>query len=211
MSETTRARAYHSPLRQQQAARTRHAILEAASRLIVRAGLADFVMRDVATEAGVSERTVYNHFPSRQAVLDGLADHVDDRLRDLDLQEDPRTVEHFTDRIVAIVRAFDEIGDPARAMARLAAAQGTRSAAARERTQHFRERFAHVLDPLPPAEANRCFAILRHIVSSTTWLALREQFELSPDDTARAMGWALDTLLADLHDRGPSPTRNGPP
>lgn len=202
MSRTHDTRTYHSPLRERQARGTRAAILEAASELIVRDGLADFSLRDVAAQAEVSERTVYNHFANRQAVLDGLADYVDDRLRELELQEDPRQIDDFTDRIIAIFRAFDEIGTPARAMARLAAAQGAPSAAARERTEQFRERFADVLDPLPEDVATRSFAVIRTIVSATTWLALREQFELDPDEGAQAIGWALETLLDDLRRQG---------
>lgn len=202
MTDDAQTRTYNSPLRERQALATRHAILEAASRLIVRDGLVDFSMRDVAAAAEVSERTVYNHFANRQAVLDGLAEYVDDRLRELELQADPRDIDDFRGRIVAICRAFDDIGAPARAMARLTTAQGTRSAAARERTRQFRERFADVLDPLPDREADRSFAVLRHVVSSTTWLALREQFDLGPDDAAEAIGWALETLLEDLRTRG---------
>ncbi|MDX1659957.1 MAG: TetR/AcrR family transcriptional regulator [Nitriliruptorales bacterium] len=201
MTDDTRARTYHSPLRELQAQRTRHAILEAGAQIIDEDGLVDFSMRDVAERAGVSERTVYNHFANRQALLDGLADYVDDRLRELDLQSDPRDVDDFTPRIVAIMKAFEDIGAPARAMARLTTAQGTRSSAARERTQQFRERFAHVLDRLPDNEADRAFAILRHVVSSTTWLALRDEFDLDPHDAAEAIGWALDTLLRDLDGR----------
>lgn len=202
MSSTEGTRTYHSPLRERQARGTRDAILEAASELIVRDGLAAFSLRDVAAQADVSERTVYNHFANRQAVLDGLADYVDDRLRELELQEDPRQIEDITGRIIAIFRAFDELGTPARAMARLAAAQGTPSAAARERTEHLRERFADVLDPLPDHVAERSFAIIRTIVSATTWLALREQFDLDPDEGALAIGWALETLLDDLRRQG---------
>ncbi|MDX1658475.1 MAG: helix-turn-helix domain-containing protein [Nitriliruptorales bacterium] len=194
-------RDYHSPLREQQALETRHRILRAAADLIVRGGLVGFAMRDVAEEAEVSERTVYNHFPSRQALLDGLADWVDEQLREVDLQADPRDIDDLSGRIPAIMRALEDIGAPAHAMARLAIGQGMESAASRERTSGFRDRFTHLLDPLPDDEAERAFAMLRHLVSSTTWFTLRDRFELSADDTSAAIGWALDTLLADLRRR----------
>lgn len=201
LSSTDETRAYNSPLRERQGRRTRRVILEAASEVIVRNGVADFSLRDVAAQAEVSERTVYNYFANRQAVLDGLADHVDDRLWELGVQEDPRDVEDFTEFMVGIFRALDEIGTPARAMARLAAAQGTPSAAARERTELFRERFADALDSLPDDVADRRFAMLRTIVSATTWLTLRDQFELDPGEGAETIGWALETLLDDLRRR----------
>lgn len=201
LTSTGETRAYHSLLRERQVRDTRNAILEAASEVIVRNGVADFSLRDVAGQAEVSERTVYNYFSNRQALLDGLAEYVDDRLRELEVQEDPRHVEDFTEFIIGIFRAFDEIGTPSRAMARLASAQGTSSAAARERTELFRERFADVLDPLADDVADRCFAMIRTIVSSRTWFELRDQFELDPGEVAETIGWALETLLDDLRRR----------
>lgn len=201
MAETTGTRAYHSPLRERQAEATRREILQAAAELILSAGPVDFSVRDVATHAEVSERTLYYHFPNRQALLDGLTDWVDEQLHERRLQEDPRTIEDLPARIGAIFAAFDEIGAPARAMARLSAAQGLRSAGHEERTAAFRERFADVLDPLPPDEAERCFAVLRHLVSATTWMTLCDERGLAGEDAAAAIAWALETLLDDLRRR----------
>lgn len=194
-------RPYHSPLRERQAADTRRQILSAAADLILSDGLTEFSMRDVAGRAGVAERTVYYHFPNRQALLDGLTEWVSDLLRERRLQMDPRDIEDLPGHIGAIFAAFDEIGAPARAMARLSAAQGMRSTEHHARTEAFRDRFAEVLDPLPPQEARCCFAILRHLVSATTWLTLREEFGLAGEDAAEALGWALETLLGDLRRR----------
>lgn len=205
MADAPDTRSYHSPLRERQAAATRSAILHAAAELILSDGLADFSMREVAAHADVSERTVYYHFPNRQALLDGLAEWVDDQLRERSLQADPRDIEDMPGRIAAIFAAFDDLGAPARAMARLSAARGMRSAAYRERTAAFRDRFADVLDPLPDGQADRRFALIRHIVSSTTWLTLRDEFELDGQETADAIAWALETLLDDL--RGASGTQ----
>lgn len=199
----TATRPYHSPLRERQAAGTRQQILEAAAELILSDGLADFSMREVASEAGVSERTLYYHYPNRQALLDGLNGWVREQLEEKRLQADPREVEDLPDRIEAIFTAFEEIGTPARAMARLSAVMGMRSDGYRERTGAFRDRFSGVLEALDPDEAERAFAVLRHLASSTTWLNLRDQLGLSGDDAAKAVGWALRTLIRDLEERTP--------
>lgn len=201
MTDTASTRDYHSPLRERQAANTKRALLKAASELILSDGLADFAMREVAARADVSERTLYYHFPNRQALLDGLTGWVSEQLRERRLQADPRDVDDLPGRIAAIFTAFDEIGAPARAMARLSAAQGMRSAEYHERSAAFRERFSDVLDHLPPDEADRCFAVLRHLVSAPTWLSLRDQFGLSSEDAAGTVAWALETLLDDLRRR----------
>src|SRR3954451_22295614 len=54
-----RKRVYNSPLRAEQAQRTRAAVLDAAGRCFVEHGYAGTTMRDVAAAAGVSVQTVF--------------------------------------------------------------------------------------------------------------------------------------------------------
>jgi len=67
-------RAYQSSRRRQQAAETRSAVLEAATRLFGERGWAATGMRDVAREAGVSVETVYANFGSKSDLLMGAID-----------------------------------------------------------------------------------------------------------------------------------------
>jgi AcrR family transcriptional regulator len=52
-------RKYRSPLRQEQALRTRAAVLDAAGRLFVANGFGATTMKDIAAEAAVSVESVY--------------------------------------------------------------------------------------------------------------------------------------------------------
>jgi len=65
-------RRYHSPRREAQAAATRREILEAAGRLFERDGYAATTMAAVASEAGVSLKTVYVAFETKGGVLRAL-------------------------------------------------------------------------------------------------------------------------------------------
>ena len=67
-------RSYHSPRRQQQAAATRQAILEAAQRLFERRGYPATTMEQVAAEAGVALKTVYLAFTTKSGLLRALWD-----------------------------------------------------------------------------------------------------------------------------------------
>jgi AcrR family transcriptional regulator len=67
-------RSYHSPRRQQQAAATRRAILEAAQRLFERHGYPTTTMEQVAAEAGVALKTVYVAFTTKSGLLRALWD-----------------------------------------------------------------------------------------------------------------------------------------
>lgn len=68
------ARSYHSPRRRMQAAQTRAAVLDAATRLFGELGWADTSMRRVAKAAGVSMETVYAAFGSKGDLLAAVMD-----------------------------------------------------------------------------------------------------------------------------------------
>ena len=75
MAETQASRrAYNSPRRQQQAAATRRAILEAAERLFLQGGYPATTMEAIAAEAGVSLKTAYLPFSTKSGLLRALWD-----------------------------------------------------------------------------------------------------------------------------------------
>ncbi len=64
---------------------TRNRIVEAAVSILERDGIRSFSMRQVAAAAGVSVGSVYEYFPSRQALLFRIAEQrLSDRLQVLD-------------------------------------------------------------------------------------------------------------------------------
>jgi AcrR family transcriptional regulator len=67
-------RTYNSPRRQQQALATRRTILDAAERLFVRDGYPTTTMDAIATEAGVSLKTVYAALSTKSGLLRALWD-----------------------------------------------------------------------------------------------------------------------------------------
>ncbi len=69
MSPDKRVRAYRSPLRQAQAARTRQALLDAARRRFERVGYFAAALDDVAGDAGVSVQRLYAVFGSKPRLL----------------------------------------------------------------------------------------------------------------------------------------------
>src|SRR5690242_19664999 len=74
VKEHASRRAYNSPRRQQQAAATRRAILEAAERLFLQDGYPATTMEAIAAEAGVSLKTAYLPFSTKSGLLRALWD-----------------------------------------------------------------------------------------------------------------------------------------
>ena len=74
MTEPVKKRAYSSPVREEQAARTRSRILEAAGDLFAADGYGRTTIRAIADRAGVANDTVYAVFGSKARVLTALID-----------------------------------------------------------------------------------------------------------------------------------------
>jgi AcrR family transcriptional regulator len=74
MAEPVKTRTYNSPVRREQAARTRQRILESAAGLFVRQGYGTTSIRQIAGAAGVAPDTVYATFGSKARLLTALLD-----------------------------------------------------------------------------------------------------------------------------------------
>jgi AcrR family transcriptional regulator len=61
------------PLREKNRLAARDAVLDAAERLLARGDAADFSMRALAAEAGVGFATPFNHFGSKNAIMQALS------------------------------------------------------------------------------------------------------------------------------------------
>ena len=70
----TPRRAYHSPLRADQAEQTRRRVLESARQLFVQHGYAGTTVAAVATDAGVSPETIYLSLGGKRGLLEGVMD-----------------------------------------------------------------------------------------------------------------------------------------
>jgi len=57
---------------------------------------------------------------------------------------------------------------------------------------------------LPPADRKLATAMLQ-VLNTTPWLEMRDHWGLDGKQIARATGWAVRTLLADLKRRGSLP------
>lgn len=86
-----------NPCRAPRGEAKRQAVIEAAERAFLEQGYADASMDGIAAEAGVSKRTVYNHFPSKQDLFQAVVDRLyaglhEVRRRGLPLDRPPAAV-----------------------------------------------------------------------------------------------------------------------
>lgn len=194
-SELPLPRPYHTPVRDQRRAATRETILRAMAEIVAHDGVAELAVQQVADRAGVTHRTVYRHFPDRQALLDALGAWVRERLsHELD-EHAVGNASQLLDRVPWVFTSFDALGAPAVAMARLAVATGSATPQHRDRSALFDELLAPHLESFDDPEA--VFAVLRHLLSALTWWVLGDEFGLDGERAGQAVATVMRAVLAE--------------
>jgi AcrR family transcriptional regulator len=192
MQQETGTRTYDSPLRREQAEGTRHRILDAAASVINEDK--DFVVAQVAKRAGVSVRTVYHHFPDREAMLNVLSVRLARQLGYTG-PEMPDDLMSFADGAVAIGKRVGANDDLVRAHMSTPAGQATHQHGRARRLEHLRQLADAELADVDPQIAEWLVVIIHQLASSRTWLAMKDEAQLDVAEAAEAVAWAIRTLL----------------
>lgn len=191
-------------LRSRQTDLTKQVILEALADLVVEEGVHAFSVRDVAKRAGVSQRTVYNHFPNRRLLLDGLAEVIDQAFRDQDLRE-PESLEDLDDSIAAAFEALGEMDRMVQAYVMLTIGARIQARVREERSSRVEEILRRDLGGhVEPAAVPAVAGVIRLLFSSTAWYLLVHHHRVDADVGGRTVQWALDLIVEELlAGRGP--------
>ncbi len=200
-------------LRTRQKALARRAILEALADLIAETRHLDFSVQEVAERAGVSLRTVYNHFPSREDLLDGLNDHFSEVMveRQGVLIGDVDSVEQVVEAAATNFRIFEELGGLSEAWIQVSALVPPAAEEHRRRTARMVELVAGALPELAPAQQEVVGTLVRHLFSQRTWYSMTRDYGLSIDDTVEATRWAVTALLDAARGGDPPDTEGASP
>jgi AcrR family transcriptional regulator len=194
-------RSYRSPLRERQSEQTRGAILDALTAELAEGGLHDLNIPAIARRAGVSVRTVYRYFPTRDALLDAVDQWMAASVT-------PGLPAASADELPAMVElAFKEFDARETAMlAQWASAVGrdVRARGRRRRISAYRDALARETSNLSRSEARAAHAIISYLLSSLTWKTLREEFGMKGSESGKAAAWAVQTLVSDLKKRNES-------
>lgn len=186
-------RSYSSPLRAQQAAATRDRIVDATVDLLQGADPGAFGMQDVADQAGVSLRTVYRVFPTKDDLFDGVLTAISDRFSQI-AGTPPTTRAEFDASVAGAVRAVFELEPLYRALFATIAGRETHRGGAAERRAAFEAAFGDDLAGLPPERARLVVSLLHLVTSSRSVLWLKDYAGLDADETSAAIGWAVAAL-----------------
>ena len=181
-------------LRERQKDLTREEIVATAMRLFRETG--DLSHERIAEAAGMSARTVYRHFPSRNELIaatwERLKTETETRFpwkEDEIIPSASRVFRNF-DRHEKLVRAFLFSGTGAE----------VRESGAVEGRRAFQAALEKATKHLPPRRRKQAVGVFLALYSAPAWQLMRDRGELSAEDTAQAVVWALGALLKSLHE-----------
>jgi AcrR family transcriptional regulator len=116
--------------RKKEPEQVRRALLDCAERIAVKEGLAGVTVQAVANAAGVTKGGLFHHFPSKQALLEGV---FADMLTALDseieahMAKDPNAYGRFTRAYVAVLLSDHGLGSHSPRAALMVAMTGEKS------------------------------------------------------------------------------------
>lgn len=184
-------------LRARQRALARTAIVEACAELVAERHQLDFTIREVADRAGVSLRTVYNHFETREDLLDAVGETFIEQMRTLGgmMIGDVEDYEGVLASIDVNHAVFEQMGGISEAFAQLPMEDIGRDEARRERTEAITSLLAAAMSGVPEQDARVIGVTLRHLLSHRSWFWLTREYGLSTPQTTAVMDWCIRTLV----------------
>ncbi|HSJ08766.1 MAG TPA: TetR/AcrR family transcriptional regulator [Longimicrobiales bacterium] len=192
-------RKYDSPARREALQETRERILDAVVEVVTREGVHAFTVQNVANAAGVAHRTVYRHFESREALLDGLDELLERRATQAGITHpDLDTVEDLPGLVGPLFSSFDALRDAMRAYVVISIALGRRARGYDDRTRAIHAHLARAFPTLPAEEVDDAAAVIRMLSGTRSWFLLTTEQDMSAAAAARAVSRAVEALFTDL-------------
>jgi AcrR family transcriptional regulator len=180
------------------AALVRGRILEGMSAVLAQGDAPTFA--NVARAAGVPERTLYRHFPTREALLSGMFDWANERLGFHG--ELPTSREEVSALVRRVFPGFDSLSPVIHEL--LVAPEG-RTARLSNKGARQRAALAVVRDAagaLDRTAARHVAAVVQVLTTAAAWQALRDYWDMSGAEAAEASALAVELLLEGARARG---------
>jgi AcrR family transcriptional regulator len=158
----------------------------------------ELTMQNVADAAGVSHRTLYRYFATRQELINAVGASYDRQLESsvpVDILESFDQWTGSAEPIIAFGATHTEVFQ--RGLALSAVAGQWRTDRDEGYWKLFRERFPH----LEETDAREDFAVLRHVLQAANALLIGQRFRLTPEETAAGIDRAVQVLTTAIAER----------
>lgn len=208
MAAARRRRTYESPLRAEQMDRTREKLVEAGVDVVAEGDGEEVTVRRVAARAQVSVPTAYRYFPDRDALLEAIAVHVNQRI--LGVTGSIPSLE-LPDWVRGIYKGFEANDKFMRAQLSTAAGRSIRARSRKSRDQVIMDAVTRAFPSGSPLMRRRMAGIMRAIVNVNTWLMLHDDYGMSGTEAGLLATWAINAIIGEARRRPASLEFEEPP
>jgi AcrR family transcriptional regulator len=174
---------------------TQGLILASAIELLEQTQVGELTMRAVAARAGISERTVFRYFATRDAFLTAVAAEV---TRRMELPADPSTMDELLSYPSTLYRRFEATAALTKAALQTELFPRMRNAQAQQRWKAV----GKVIDRHAPKSSEHdrklASANIRYFLSATTWHYYRFYFGFGLDETIECARTAVHQAVQGL-------------
>ncbi len=194
-------RKYNNSLREKNAEQTRAVILGAVLTELADPALPELSMAQIAKSAGVSQATVFRHFPNKDALFEAFAKRAAAKVR-----LSPNLVDNlaeFPERVATLFDYFQENKQLLAAARRLPDLARYANKVRKQNADRVEQLVSERYPDLPAEKHHMVAAVLHLVFSAQSWLWFVDAFGLAQADAVKVACWAFDTLLDRLdRDRG---------
>jgi AcrR family transcriptional regulator len=185
-------------LRERQARALRDAVLDVLLERVKGDGFEDVAMEDLARSAGVSRRTLYRLFPTREALLAAAGERF---AGTVGMPEEIGGPDELSATFREASRRMERRADIARALYRSTIGRGIRAGQRSRRIEVIESALRPLTAKLNEDEARRVTAVIAFLISSNTWITIQDESGLDGDEIRLGVSWAIDLLVDDLKRR----------
>ena len=198
MNTATLTSGYESPLRDAQKEETRKRILDAAAALIETVSPNGLSFAAIAKQAGVQERTVYRHFPTKDALLESLWGWMDPRIG---IKSFPQSEEELVAFPARVFPAFDDNEQLMRAFWSSPQGREFRLGMNDKRKAAIRKSVSAATEEMDPREAAWLTAAVQLLYSGAAWMTMKDYWGFSGDEAGKASSFVIGLLMKAARER----------
>jgi AcrR family transcriptional regulator len=189
-------RDYQSPLRQEQARRTREQILEGLIQAMARGGLADLSIPAVAREAGVSVPTIYRYFHTKRELIESLGGYLIQKAGITPTLPSPQSPEELIALVKGLFLTYEGADEMLRAAAMSELSYEMRQYTLPRRIEVIEEALRPVADSFNEAERIHLRNSVFILTTTAIVRAFKDYLNLSGEEAAETVAWAIRTLTS---------------
>jgi AcrR family transcriptional regulator len=182
-------------LKDRQTDATQKLILSTAVELLETQGVIATTARAVAKKAGISERTVFRYYGSRDDFLNAVAEEAAAKIQ---TPQPPDDIGQLADYALDLYRRFDEFETLINESLHTEISKRLRATVGRRRWVAVRALVDAAAPHRSPRDRKIAATNISYYLSATTWQYYRFTFELSAKDAARHAKSAVALFVEDI-------------